>query len=134
MRAVTRDFGASMLVKEGIRANLLNGLSTGTSVDMYGCRDAYAIISFTLGSDTFDSCTILDSEDDSTFATHTTVTATLLDESGLTKVELDDIKRYVRVDVTETGSSNDSYVCVILIGKDPIYSPATSDYSSDASE
>lgn len=138
----TMDFGSFTLSKQLAAPMDLYAARTANTthatVDMRGCRNGYMLVSLSIGTDVPASLVISDSEDNSTFAVLKTVAAatlTLMASTGLYKIELPNMKRYVKVSaLTVTGTSADSVVSIVLVGKDSVHTPADGTTGSDADE
>lgn len=100
-----------------VNAGVLAATNTGTTaVDIKTCRSAVLMINITIGSDVPTSTIIQDSEDNVTFADHTTILDASLAATTLYIATLRNLKRYVRIKWTRAAAGADSYWSVTLTG------------------
>ena len=112
-----RDATSETTTKAVVQANVLGATNTGTTaVDMGFSRNVLVTISTTVGSDVASAITLQHSSDNSTFATHTTVTTADLAATGIDTYDLHNCKRYLRIAWTRAASAGDSYWSVTATG------------------
>ena len=119
-----RDYAGENYSREIVAAGVLGVTNTGTTaVDMETCRNAVVNISIVVTTDVPTGITIQDSSDNSTFATHTTITASDLAATAFKSYNLANIKRYVRIAWTRAAANADTYWCVIINGDRALRGP-----------
>jgi len=109
-----RHYLDALYIQVLVEAAAVGTTSAGTTaVDMKTCRDAVLIINYVQTDDAVTLLVVEHSSDNVTFTTHTSV-GTVAD--GMTKVNLKNIKRYVRLTYTNASATGNDFWCVMIAG------------------